>query len=339
MTRSLNEITKDIINFKKISFKEMKNVFSTIMDGNASDVEISSLLVSLNMRGETEEDIAAGASILREKSLKIDAPLNAIDIVGTGGDKLGTYNISTASAFVLAGCGIPVAKHGNKAVSSKSGAADVLTSLGVNINCKTNLLEKSIKEANIAFLMATRHHSAMKYVGPVRSKLGIRTIFNLLGPLSNPCLVKNIMIGVYDIQWLEPFAKALKKLGTENAWIVNGHNNLDELSTTGQNNVCSLSNGKINMFTLDPVELGFPKATVKDLKGKDPEFNANALISVLEGKDSHYKDIVLLNSSAALVATGNEEKIENALIRSEKSINEGKALMSLEKLINITNLD
>ncbi len=338
MTKDLQNIIKKIVNLEILDFKEMKKAFSLIMEGKASKVEIAGFLIALKMRGETKTDIAAGASVLREKAFSISVPEDTVDIVGTGGDGIGTYNISTASAFVLAGCGIPVAKHGNKAVSSKSGAADVLSSLGINIECSVDALYESIKKANIVFLMAPRHHSAMKYVGPIRAELGIRTIFNLLGPLSNPSLVNKIMIGVYDQHWLQPFAEALKQLGTTKAWIVHGHSNLDELSTTGVNKICSLDNGQIKKFSLHPSELGIPKTKLKNLIGGNANSNAKSILDLFNNKNSYFKDIVLLNASAALVATGHEKNLQDALKRSEISIKDGKAMEALEKLIHITNL-
>ena len=267
MSEILHEITKQIIEGAELPEAVMRTAFEEIMEGHASPVELASFLIGLRMRGETPDDIAAGAGILRSKALSITAPDTAMDIVGTGGDKIGTYNISTATAMVVAGTGVPVAKHGNKAVSSKSGAADVLTMLGINMDCPFDALEDALTQAGVVFLMAPRHHAAMRHVGPIRAELGVRTIFNLLGPLSNPAKVSRILVGSFDAMWLHPFAEALDKLGTRHAWIVHGADGLDELSTTGNNQIVQLRGGKIKSFTLHPSELGLKQPLWKKLKG------------------------------------------------------------------------
>ena len=322
---------------QNLSSDEMVAAFDMIMDGECSPVEMACFLTALRTRGETPSDIAAGASILREKATKISAPDGAIDIVGTGGDGLGTYNISTASALVLAGCGLSVAKHGNKAVSSKSGAADVLSALGINLDAPFSQIETALQEAGICFLAAQRHHAAMRHVGPVRAEMGMRSIFNLLGPLSNPALVSRIMVGVYDVKWCRPFAEALSSLGTTHAWIVHGADGLDELSTTGTNQICALQNGEIREFTLHPEELDIPVATIDALKGGDAEANAEALKAVLSGASGAYRDIVLLNVAGALVATGYEQDLRSAKSRAEQAIDTGAAKTALADLVAITN--
>ena len=321
---------------KILQSDEMKSAFSEIMNGDCSPVEIACFLTALRTRGETPSDIAAGASVLRSKAVTISAPDGAIDIVGTGGDGLGTYNISTASAFVLAGCGVPVAKHGNKAVSSKSGASDVLSALGINIDAPFPQVEEALHTANICFLAAPRHHSAMRHVGPVRAEMGMRSIFNLLGPLSNPAGVKRILIGVYDKKWCRPFADALNTLGTKHAWVVYGADGLDELSTTGTNHVASLANGVISEFDLHPSEFGIETADLEMLKGGNAEANADALRHVLIGQSGAYRDIVLLNVAGALIATGYETDYLTAKARAEASIASGKAQAALEQLVSIT---
>jgi anthranilate phosphoribosyltransferase len=239
--------------------------------------------------------------------------------------------------MVVAGTGIPVAKHGNKAVSSKSGAADVLTMLGINMECPFDALDEALAKAGVVFLMAPRHHAAMRHVGPIRAELGVRTIFNLLGPLSNPAQVSRYLIGSFDARWLHPFAEALDKLGTRNAWIVHGADGLDELSTTGENQIVQLRDGQIKTLTLHPSELGLKTATIEDIKGGSPEQNAKALHGLLEGEAGPYRDIVLLNAAAALVAAGHEEQLSDALARATVSIDSKKALHALETLISITN--
>ncbi|MGB2021521.1 MAG: anthranilate phosphoribosyltransferase [Candidatus Puniceispirillaceae bacterium] len=337
MSEKLHNITKQIIDGTELPEAVMRTAFDEIMEGLASPVELASFLVSLRMRGETPDDIAAGAGILRNKALSITAPDTAMDIVGTGGDKIGTYNISTATAMVVAGTGVPVAKHGNKAVSSKSGAADVLTMLGINMDCPFDALEDALTQAGVVFLMAPRHHAAMRHVGPIRAELGVRTIFNLLGPLSNPAKVSRILVGSFDAMWLHPFAEALDKLGTRHAWIVHGADGLDELSTTGNNQIVQLHGGKIKSFTLNPSELGLKTASLEEIKGGSPEVNATALRQLLEGQTGPYRDIVLLNAAGALVAGGHEEQLSDALARAEAAIDSKKALNALDTLISITN--
>ena len=315
---------------------EMQAAFELIMNGECSAVEMACFLTALRTRGETPSDIAAGASVLRSKAVPISAPTGAIDIVGTGGDGLGTYNISTASAFVLAGCGIPVAKHGNKAVSSKSGAADVVGALGIDVGAPFEQVENALHKANICFLAAQRHHSAMRHVGPVRAEMGMRSIFNLLGPLSNPASVSRIMIGVYDVKWCRPFAEALHALGTKKAWVIHGADGLDELSTTGNNHVVSLSDGDITEFTLHPEEFGINVANLDDIRGGDAEVNATALRGILAGDANAYADIVLFNSAGALIATGYETDYKAAIERAQTSITSGKATAALEQLIALT---
>jgi len=337
MSDILQKITRQIIDGAILDDAQMRSAFDEIMEGNASPVQMASFLVSLRMRGETPVDIAAGAATLRAKALILDAPEGTMDIVGTGGDSVGTYNISTAAAMVVAGAGIPVAKHGNKAVSSKSGAADVLSALGIDMDCPFSALEDALKTANVVFLMAPRHHSAMRHVGPVRAELGVRTIFNLLGPLANPALVKRILVGSYDAHWLRPFAEALDRLGTQYAWVVHGADGLDELSTTGPNQIVSLNKGRIDSFTLNPADLGLPAASLDDLKGGDSDYNARALRRLLAGETGPYRDIVLLNAAGALVAAGHESDMNTAFTRARTAIDNGAANAALDRLITTTN--
>ena len=311
--------------------------FNAIMDGDVGEAQMAAFLIALRMRGEQVDDIAAAASVMRDKALTIQASDDAMDIVGTGGDGFGTYNISTASAFVVAGCGIPVAKHGNKAVSSKSGAADVLSALGIKLDCEMALVERALAEANIAFLMAPRHHAAMRYVGPVRAALGVRTIFNLLGPLSNPALVKRIMVGVFDQSYCAPFAHVLARLGTNHAWVVHGADGLDEVSTTGKTHVAALVDGKVSEFTISPEDIGLPTAHLDQLRGGDGEHNARSLRARLEGETGPYHEIVIFYAAAALVAGGHVADLQQGAKMAKASIVSGKALAALDGLIAITN--
>ena len=315
----------------------IKGCFHEIMNGEVDDAQMAAFLIALKIRGEQVPDITAAAAVMREKATTITAPQGAMDIVGTGGDGFGTYNISTASAFVVAGCGVPVAKHGNKAVSSQSGAADVLAALEIKLDCDFALVKQALDEANIAFLMAPRHHAAMRYVAPVRKALGVRTIFNMLGPLANPALVKRIMVGVYDQSYCSPFANVLSELGTTHAWVVHGADGLDEVSTTGPTFVAELRNGAITEFTISPEDIGLPIVKIDDLRGGNGVHNARHLRALLEGETGPYRDIVLLNSAAALVAGGHADTLEQAAQRAKCSIDNGDGLAALKKLITITN--
>ncbi|MGB2016475.1 MAG: anthranilate phosphoribosyltransferase [Candidatus Puniceispirillum sp.] len=315
----------------------IREIFNQIMEGDVSPVLISAFLIALKMRGERVEDIAAAASVMREKALTVDAPDGTMDIVGTGGDGIGTYNISTATAFVVAGCGVPVAKHGNKAVSSKSGAADVLSCLNIKLDCDMSLVSQALHTANICFLMAPRHHAAMRHVGPVRAELGTRTIFNLLGPLANPALVKRIMIGVFDKAWCTPFAHALAQLGTTHAWVVHGSDGLDEVTTTGVTHVTALENGAVREFTISPDDFGIATASLDDLRGGSPEDNADHLRALLDGATGAYRDIVIMNAAVALVAGGHETDLATGAKRARHSLDDGHARNALDELVRITN--
>ena len=311
--------------------------FSLIMSGSVSNSQIGAFLMGLSLTGETSDIIASGANMLRQNAIKINSDDKTIDTVGTGGDGAHTLNISSAAAFVVAGTGIKVAKHGSRSLSSKSGAADVLSELGINLDCSFEVVQKALDKVGICFLMAPRHHVAMKHVGPARVELGIRTIFNLLGPLSNPAFVKRQMVGVFDKRWLLPFAEALNKMGSSNAWIIHGRDGLDEVSLSEVTDIVQLKDGVISEHTIDPEIYGFKKNTLESIKGGDPKYNAIELRQLLEGKQGAYKDIVLLNSAAAIVGTGHEIKFEIALERSKNSLEDGKALKKLDELIYITN--
>ena len=335
---SFKSIISKISKKETLNKQELDNAFNLIMSGSATDAQIGAFLMGLSLSGETADIIASGASVLRENAITINSNSDTIDTVGTGGDGAHTLNISSAAAFVVAGAGIPVAKHGSRSLSSKSGAADVLSELGVNLDCSFKLVQKALDEIGICFLMAPRHHTAMKHVGPARVELGIRTIFNLIGPLSNPAFVKRQMVGVFDKKWLIPFAKALKKMGSKNAWVVHGRDGLDEVSTTIETDVVELRDGKITEFTISPEKYGFPFVTLNDLKGGEPKENAVAMNELLNGKEGPYRDIVIFNSAAALMGSGHESNFGKAINRSKNSIDSGNALNKLEELISITNI-
>ena len=316
---------------------EAEAVFEIIMSGDATPAQIGGLLMALRVRGETVDEITGAARIMRAKALRVEAPEGAIDIVGTGGDGAGTYNISTAATFVVAACGVPVAKHGNRAVSSMSGASDVLTALGVNINADFSLVSETLWKNNAGFLMAPRHHNAMRHVGGPRGELGTRTIFNLLGPLSNPAGVRYQVVGVFAEQWVEPVAKVLKQLGTERAWVVHGSDGLDELTTTGPTKVAELKDGAVRVFTVAPEDVGLKRARPEDLKGGDAQFNAAALMNILSGEAGAYRDIVVLNAAAALVVAGKAADLSQGARMAEQAIDGGDAARVLGRMIAITN--
>lgn len=317
---------------------EAERAFDIMMSGNATPAQMGGFLMALRVRGETVEEITGAATVMRAKMTTIKAPPGAIDICGTGGDGTGSYNISTASQFVVAACGVPVAKHGNRAASSKSGASDVLEALGVNIEADFTLVEKALVEAGTCFLMAQRHHSAMRHVGPTRIELGTRTLFNLLGPLSNPAKVKRQLIGVFAPQWVEPLAAVLRDLGHERAWVVHGAGGMDEVSTLGPTLVAELKDGKITTFEVTPADAGLPTAKVEDLVGGERDHNAAALRAVLEGKPGAYRDIVILGSAAALIVAGKVQTLEQGASLAAEAIDSGRALKVLNQLVRITNM-
>jgi anthranilate phosphoribosyltransferase len=322
-----------------LTVNEAENAFKTIMSGDATPSQIGGFLMALRVRGETVDELTGAAKAMRAKALQIKAPKNAIDVVGTGGDGTGTYNISTGAALVVAACGIPVAKHGNRALSSKSGAADTLAALGVNNDADFDLVKKSIWEANIGFLMAPRHHSAMRHVAGARVELATRTIFNLLGPICNPSGVKRQLTGVYDQKWVTPIAETLKKLGSERAWVMHGSDGTDELTTTGATYVSELKNGRITSFKVYPEDAGLPRTKFKNLKGGSALYNAEAIRLMLKGEPSAYRDIVIFNAAAALIIAGKAKTLKEGAIIAAEAIDNGTAKSTLDKLVKITNLD
>jgi anthranilate phosphoribosyltransferase len=310
--------------------------FSMIMDGRASEAEIAAFVMGLRVKGETIEEIAAGVRVLRDKMVPVAAASDAIDCCGTGGDAQGTYNVSTAAAFVLAGGGVRVAKHGNRAVSSKSGAADVLLALGVKIDVPPAVIARAIQEARVGFMMAPYHHSAMKHVAQVRGALGIRTIFNLMGPLANPAGVRRQLVGVFSPAWVEPIAQTLAELGAERAWVVHGQG-LDELTTTGPSIVAALEGGRVRTFEVNPSELGFAPAQISDLVGGAPVANAAKLKSLLAGEKGPYRDIVILNAAAAFILAGKATSLAEGVGFATIAIDDGSAARALDALVAITN--
>jgi anthranilate phosphoribosyltransferase len=322
---------------RALTAEEAEQAFDIMMSGNATPAQIGGFLMALRVRGETVAEITGAVRAMRAKMTRIEAPEGAIDTCGTGGDASGTWNISTGAALVVAACGVPVAKHGNRALSSKTGAADVLAALGVNIDADMPLVERALHEAGICFMMAPRHHSAMRHVGPTRVELGTRTIFNLMGPLSNPAGTRRQLIGVFAEQWLEPMAQVLAELGTERAWLVHGSDGIDEITTTGPTDVAELHGGQVRRFKVSPEDAGLPRATSADLKGGDAEANAAAITAMLGGQHGPYRDIVLLNAAAALVVAGKAADLRGGVAHGAKAIESGAARRTLDRLVAISN--
>lgn len=306
----MQEILNIIQSGEPLHQDQMIACMDGIMSGEWNEAQIAAFLMGLSLRGESVDEIIGAATVMREKAASISAPAAAVDCCGTGGDHSGSYNISTAVALVVAACGIPVAKHGNRSASSKSGAADVLEALGVNLNISQEQTESALNKFGFAFLMAPNHHKAMKYVVPVRKALGVRTIFNLLGPLANPAATQYQLIGVYDRKWVKPMAETLQALGTRGAWVVHGADGMDEITTTDETYAACLKDGDITERVLTPEDFGVERAKADDLLGGTPTENAKALSDVLSGKKSPYRDIVLVNSAAVIEIAGKESGIE-----------------------------
>ncbi len=320
-----------------LSADDAATAFEIIMSGEATPSQIGGFLMALRTRGETVEEITGAARIMRAKALAIEPPPGAVDCCGTGGDRSGSYNVSTAVSFILAAAGVPVAKHGNRALSSRTGGSDVLAALGVNLDADMALVKKALWQANVCFLFAIRHHSAMRHVGPTRVELGTRTIFNLLGPLSNPAGTKRQLMGVFAAQWVEPLAAVLGKLGADRAWVVHGSDGLDEITTTGPTSVAEWRDGKVRTFEVTPDDAGLPRAKPADLKGGDPETNAKALASLLAGDAGPYRDIALLNAAAALIVADKVDSLKHGVALAADMVDGGGARHALDGLIAITN--
>jgi anthranilate phosphoribosyltransferase len=317
--------------------EEAAHGFDRMMSGAATPSQIGGLLMALRVRGETVDEITGAVTVMREKMLRVSAPPDAVDVVGTGGDASGSYNISTCAAFIVAGAGVPVAKHGNRALSSRSGAADVLGALGVAIELSPEGVARCIKDAGIGFMFAPAHHPAMKNVGPTRVELGTRTIFNLLGPLSNPAGVKRQMVGVFSRQWIEPLAEVLRNLGSESAWVVHGSDGLDEITTSGPTYVAALEQGAVRTFEITPEDVGLKRVKPEVLRGGDAKANAEALLDVLKGRKGPYRDVALLNAAAGLIVAGRARELKPAVALAIKSIDSGEAEGRLDRLIVVSN--
>lgn len=310
---------------------EAEDAFGIIMAGEATPSQIAGLLMALRVRGETVAELTGAVRAMRARMLQVEAPADAIDVCGTGGDGAGTLNVSTATTFVLAGLGVPVAKHGNRALSSKTGGADVLTSLGVNVDVPLPRLPAVLRAANCAFLFAPRHHAALRHAAGPRVELGTRTIFNLLGPLANPARVTRQLTGVFAPSWLRPMAETLRNLGTTSAWLVHGQG-LDELTVAGENHVVALKDGAITAFTLTPADAGLASAPVSAIAGGDPAQNAEALLALLRGQNGAYRDTVLFNAAAGLIVAGRADSLSDGVAMAAAALDDGRALAALETL-------
>ncbi len=319
-------------NGKNLSFDESKTLFNELMEGKYNDSAIIEILESLSKKGETKDELAGGIFVLREKATKVDADQNTVDTCGTGGDGQNSLNISTAAAIVLASLGVKVAKHGNKAVSSNCGSADVLEALKININLKPNEAEESIKKFNFAFMFAPNYHSAMKYVGPARKKMGKKTIFNLIGPLSSPAQVKRQVVGVFHKKWMKSFAEALKDNGVIHAYIVHSDDGMDEISPFAKTSVVELKDKKIKEFIIDPKTLGINCKDKESLKGKNAEYNSEKIIEIFKGKKNEFSQSVALNVAAGLIVSGNETDFKTAFEIAKKNLNSGNVFQHLTKI-------
>jgi anthranilate phosphoribosyltransferase len=336
MTGDLKLLLALVAQGKSLSESEAEAAFDIIMSGDATPSQMGGFLMALRVRGETVDEIAGAARTMRAKAVRIDAPPGAIDTCGTGGDASGSFNISTAAALTVAGCGVPVAKHGNRALSSHSGSADVLTALGVNIDADLAIVRQCLWEIGIGFLMAPRHHSATRHVAPTRVELGTRTIFNLLGPLSSPAEARRQLVGVFAPEWVRPMAEVLGRLGAERAWVVHG-DGLDELTTAGVTKVASLDRGRVETFEIAAEDVGLPRARVEDLAGGSPERNAALMRDLLAGAGGPLRDIVLLNSGAALLIAGKAEDLAAGIDLAAGSLDSGAARRVLDQLVARTN--
>jgi anthranilate phosphoribosyltransferase len=322
---------------KSLSQDEAAEAFELVMSGAATPAQIGALLMGLRLRGETVDEIAGAARVMRAKVLTVRAPGGAIDTCGTGGDGKGTFNISTCAAFVVAGAGVPVAKHGNRAISSRSGSADVLKELGVNIEASPETISRCIAKCGLGFMFAPAHHAAMRQVAAIRTELGTRTIFNLLGPLANPARTKFQIVGVFGKEWVEPIAQVLALLGTERAWVVHGSDGLDELTTTGVSDVAVVDDGKVSTFRISPRNAGLPEARPEDLTGGNAVENAAQIRAVLGGLRGSFRDIVLLNAAAALLVAGKAKTLREGVALAAESIDSGKALAVLDALVRVSH--
>ena len=328
----MSDIASKLKQGQNLSFEDSKSLFSDLMEGKHTESQIIEILESLIKKGETKDELAGGIFVLRDKATKVSCDPSTIDTCGTGGDGQNSLNISTAAAIVLASIGVKVAKHGNKAVSSNCGSADVLEALKININLKPNEAEDSIKNFNFAFMFAPNYHSAMKHVGSARKKMGKKTIFNLIGPLSSPAQVKRQVIGVFDKKWMMPFAEALKENNVVHSYIVHSDDGMDEISPFAKTNIVELKDGKINEFIIDPKNLGINSSNKENLKGKNAKYNSEKIIDIYKGTSNEFSQSVALNAAAGLIVAGKENNFKNAFKKTSEYLNSGKVFEHLTKL-------
>jgi len=336
-SHELRQLIQKVSGGTTLSEDEIRAALEQMTEGEATPAQMGAFLMALRVRGETVEEIAGAAQMLRSRMKRVEVPPGAIDVVGTGGDSHGTYNVSTCAALLAAGAGAKVAKHGNRRVSSMSGASDVLTTLGVKVDAPFETISRCVAEAGVGFLWAPMHHPALKHWAAIRGELGIRTIFNLLGPICNPAGVKRQVVGVFSWHWVEPIAQVLKSLGAEHVWVVHGHDGLDELTTTGATDVAELKDGKITVFEVTPADAGLAPAKLSDLKGGDETQNAAAIREVLAGKKTPLRDIAILNAAAALIVAGKAANLVDGAALAAHAIESGAAQRALDKLVAITN--
>jgi anthranilate phosphoribosyltransferase len=331
VTGNLKPVLARLATGETLSSGDAEDAFGIIMSGEATPAQIAGLLMAMRVRGETVAELTGAVRAMRARMVAVAAPEDAIDVCGTGGDNAGTLNVSTAVTFVLAGLGVPVAKHGNRALSSRTGGADVLTALGINVDVPLDRLAGILRAANCAFLFAPRHHAALRHAAGPRVELGTRTIFNLLGPLANPARVKRQLTGVFDVKWARPMAETLGQLGSERCWLVHGEG-LDELTVAGDNSVVELRDGAIRSFTVTPEDAGLPRAPIAAIRGGEAVVNAAALGALLRGAAGPYRDTVLLNAAAALIVAGRAEDLRSGVVDAANAIDGGAALAALETL-------
>ncbi len=334
---ALKPLIAKVADGKSLSRDEAVTAFQVLMSGEATPAQIGAFLMALRVRGETVDEISGAVSVMREKMLRVEAPAGAVDIVGTGGDASGSYNISTCAAFVAAGAGLKVAKHGNRALSSKSGSADVLTALGVKLDIDATKIAECVREAGLGFMFAPQHHASMKHVGPSRAELGTRTIFNLLGPLSNPAGVKRQVTGVFSKAWVEPLAHVLNNLGSEACWICHGEGGMDEIVPTGTTFVAELRNGTVRTFEITPEEVGITRSAFSALKGGEAVENAEALRNVLANTPSAFADAAVMTAGAALLIADHATTYRDGVRQARAAIASGAAAQSLAQLIEVSN--
>ncbi|MGY8663519.1 anthranilate phosphoribosyltransferase [Bradyrhizobium sp. UFLA05-109] len=333
----LKQIMGKVASGAPLDHQEMAVAFDSMLSGKATPAQMGGLLLALRVRGETVEEIAGAVSAMRGRMRSVNVPPGSVDIAGTGGDGSGSVNVSTCASFIVAGAGIPVAKHGNRALSSRSGSADVLASLGVKIDLEPEDVARCVRDAGIGFMFAPTHHPAMKNVSATRVELATRTIFNLVGPLCNPAGVKRQVIGVFSRRWVRPLAEVSKSLGAESVWVVHGCDGLDEITLTGPTFVAALEKGEIRSFEMTPEEAGLPLCGKGELKGGDPDANAIALQSVLEGMRGPYRDVALLNAAGAMIVAGRATTLKQGVAIAQASLDSGAAAARLKHLVAISN--